>query len=85
IAQIDPSRYAFFRGQTPLAVPPPQPAQQDKASAKQRRKAGGSLKGQLLKGLQEQNVDFQREQVEQLKEMYDAAPAQMGVEAQKAF
>ncbi len=85
IAQIEPSRYAFFRGQTSLAVPPPQPAQQAKQPAGAPTKGAASLKQQLLQGLERQNVDFQREQVDQLNRMYKAAPEQGGVEAQKAF
>jgi hypothetical protein len=85
IAQIDPARYAFFRGQTPLAVPPPQPAQKARPAAKGRGKAAASAEGKLLEGLQRSNIMLQREQVEQLKQMYKAAPEQGGVEAQRAF
>jgi len=83
IAQIDPARYAFFRGQTPLAVPPPQPAQQARPQAKGRGKAAASLEGKLLEGLQRSNIKLQSEQVEQLKKVYGSE--QQGVEAQKAF
>jgi hypothetical protein len=86
IAQIEPSRYAFYRGQTPLAVPPPQPAvQAQQAPAPKAGKGAVLLEQQLLEGLQKTNVEQQGKQVEQLKKMYDAAPAQSGVEAQKAF
>jgi hypothetical protein len=85
IAQIDPTRYAFFRGQTPLAVPPPQAGKPPQPQAKAPGKGAPSLKRQLLKGLEDQNIFFQKEQVDQLKQMYKAAPGQSGVEAQKAF
>ena len=44
-----------------------------------------SLKEQLLEGLRKTNVKFQVEQVDQLEQMFEAAPAASGVEASKAF
>jgi len=89
IAQLDPSRYAFFRGQTELG-PPPEAARaepQSEAAATKKPEAKGqpaaSLKQQLLKGLQDSNVEFQRRQVEQLQQMYESEEA--GVAAEKAF
>jgi hypothetical protein len=43
------------------------------------------LEQQLLEGLQKTNIEQQGKQVEQLRKMYEAAPAASGVEAQKAF
>jgi len=89
IAQLDPSRYAFFRGQTELG-PPPEAARaepQSEAAATKKPEAKGqpaaSLKQQLLKGLQDSNVEFQRRQVEQLQQMYESE--EEGVAAEKAF
>jgi hypothetical protein len=92
IAQAEPSRYAFFRGQTELAVDEagkklPAPPAEGKPPAKpaptRGAKASASLDSDLLEDLQGTNRAFQGKQVEQLKQMYDNK--QTGVEAQKAF
>jgi len=86
IARAEGSRYAFFRGKTLLAMAVPEARRQAAPEAKpSASKKSPSLKQQLLKGLQDQNWDFQKEQVDQLQEMYDAAPSNEGVEIQKAF
>jgi hypothetical protein len=82
IAEAEGSRYAFFRGKLPLAITPEkQPAAKGEPAAA--AEPPQTLDDQLLEGLQRSNIKLQSEQVEQLKQMYDAAPA--GVEAQKAF
>ncbi len=88
IALADGGRYAFFRGQTPLAVAEPASTEQSapaRGEGKPAARSKDSLKSELLRGLQETNVKFQDEQVEQLKQMYDAAGEQGGVKASKAF
>ena len=82
IAQTDPSRYAFFRGDTDL-VPQAAAASQEGAQATEGKPAE-SLKRQLLEGLQLKNSANQMRQVEQLDQIYEAAPA-AGVEASKAL
>jgi len=81
IAQTEGSRYAFFRGKTPLAVAMPEAPQQDAAMPAAQPSVQG--KQMLLEGLQEQNFDFQREQVDMLQKVYESD--QKGVEAQEAF
>jgi hypothetical protein len=92
IAQADPTRYAFFRGQTELApqpIPSPKPEAASAASpataqpAAQGQAAAARSKADLLEGLQKANSQFQQFQVEQLKETYQSGD--QGVEAQKAF
>jgi hypothetical protein len=86
IAQAEGSRYAFFRGKTPLAVPVPEAKGQAAAAApaaKQPAQSQESLKKELLQGLQERNSSFQQQQVDQLKKVYDSK--QGGVQAEKAF
>ena len=84
IAKLEPARYAFFRGQTVLG-PPSEATQQPAASAAQpaELQQGESLKRQLLENLQESNGELQRQQVEQLQQMYDTEG--QGVKASKAF
>ena len=84
IAQADPTRYAFHRGQTDLA---PQPArgqaQRAAEEAPAEAAAPAKSKADLLEGLQRANVKFQAEQVEQLQQTYQSDD--QGVEAQEAF
>jgi hypothetical protein len=97
IAQVEPSRYAFYRGQTslvpeapaPAAAPPPavderraaEQARPGKPAAKAPPQPSASLEQQLLQGLQETNVKLQGQQVDQLKQIQQE---RKGVEAQKA-
>ncbi|MCR4415379.1 MAG: hypothetical protein NUV77_23460, partial [Thermoguttaceae bacterium] len=99
IAQVEPSRYAFYRGQVDLVPTPPMPAAKSiPAPAPQARSGSGkpqagepaasapapaALERQLLEGLQETNTLIQGQQVEQLKQMYKRQ--QKGVEAQQAY
>jgi len=83
IAQAEGSRYAFFRGKTPLAVAVPEPAAEAPSQAQPAAQPSAQGKQMLLKGLQEYNFDIQREQVEMLQKVYESD--QKGVEAQKAF
>ena len=86
IAQLEPSRYAFFRGQTdlvpeaPRAAPPPPAPPAAKADM---TGEPATLDQQLLQGLQEMNTRLQSEQTQQLKQIYQAPTK--GVEAQKAY
>ncbi|HYW80558.1 MAG TPA: tetratricopeptide repeat protein, partial [Thermoguttaceae bacterium] len=81
IAQAETGRYAFFRGETPLAVA--MPAEQTESSAPATKAPAASLDDQLLEGIKGMNSKFQVEQVDQLQRMYDKP--QGGVEAQEAF
>jgi len=86
IAQAEPARYAFFRGQADLAPPPPkkeEKARADKTMKSSKEAPAPAAAEQLLEGLQDLNKSFQGKQVEQLKQMY--INEQKGVEAQKAF
>lgn len=91
IAQIEPARYAFFRGQTEL-VPEPAPGRRDAgappapgAAAAQPppSPAPAALEKQLLEGLQETNTAIQGRQIQQLQRIYQRQ--QKGVEAQQAY
>jgi len=94
IAQAEPSRYAFFRGQAelgpaPKPAPPSQSTPQQKpgqaapAKPAEKKMPRASLEQDLLEGLQKANTMIQGKQVEQLKSMYKSK--QKGVKAQKAF
>jgi len=84
IAQAEAGRYAFFRGQTPLAVAIPSEDDGDEAEGEAAPAArSGSLNEQLLEGIKGMNLKMQVEQVDELQQMYDSE--QKGVEAQKAF
>ncbi|MBN2475322.1 MAG: tetratricopeptide repeat protein [Pirellulales bacterium] len=83
IALADNSRYAFFRGKTPLAMPGPKPAEAAAQQQKRGAQPAPSLKQQLLEGLQQSNIKLQREQVDQLQETFESAP--QGLPAMKAF
>ena len=91
IAQADPTRYAFFRGQTELApqpIPSPKPEAASAASPATAQPAGQAQaaplsKADLLEGLQKANTQLQQRQVEQLNDTYKSGD--QGVEAQKAF
>jgi tetratricopeptide (TPR) repeat protein len=85
IAQVDDSRYAFFRGQAELGPPPAAPnapAQQPAEPAA----AGKPLSNEkaLLEQLQGGNRDIQLRQNELLDRNYKA-PSNSGVKAQSAF
>jgi hypothetical protein len=89
IAQLQASRYAFFRGTTELVPEVPvaaaQSAQQqaqDAVRANAPPKPNAQLDQQLLEGLQQMNSSLQVKQVENLKQLY--GKQQKGVEAQKA-
>jgi len=81
IAQVEKTRYAFFRGKTPLAVAPESPAPQQAAPAA--KKPAAAIQEDLLQELQMTNEAFQGKQVEQLDQMYQMETK--GVEAQDAF
>ena len=90
IAEIEPNRYAFFRGKTELGAPPapttavPQLKEAKPADAKAAQPApAASVEKQLLEGVQRQNSAIQGEQMQNLQRMYDRQ--QKGVEAQKAY
>ncbi len=90
IAQIEPSRYAFFRGQTDLVPEPPMPQRAAGAAAAGRpapaappAPAPAALEKQLLEGLQETNTAIQGRQIQQLQQIYQRQ--QKGVEAQQAY
>jgi len=91
IAQIEPSRYAFFRGQTDLVPEPPAPRPAAAAPAAPRgarpaaplSPAPAALEKQLLEGLQETNTAIQGRQIQQLQQIYQRQ--QKGVEAQQAY
>ena len=82
IAQLDTSRYAFFRGQTDL-VPQAQQQAEQAAQPAPAAKPQSSKDSGLLEELQKTNVKFQKGQVDQLKQMYDSK--EKGVKAHKAF
>jgi tetratricopeptide (TPR) repeat protein len=84
IARLEPSRYAFFRGQTDLAPAVPAPA----ASAATSQPPAPAHKPmsqekQLLQGLEMQNRSFQGQQMENLKKIYENKPK--GVEIKAAY
>ncbi len=81
IAQAESSHYAFFRGKTDLVPEGPAAGQKPKPEASQKK--ASSLKQQLLEGVQMRNTFNQKEQVQQLDDLYEA-PSQ-GVEAAKAL
>jgi hypothetical protein len=90
IAQVEPSRYAFFRGQTNLTTEEERKKAAEKAD--KRSPATGdkgppspaaSLEDSLLENVKGFNTREQRKQVEQLQEMYKNVDE--GVKAQKAF
>ena len=88
IARAEPSRYAFFRGTTELAPPPPSSAPANTAPSG--AGAGGgqpqepmSNEKVLLQNLQDQNRNFQGQQQENLKRYYGNKAK--GVEIQHAY
>jgi tetratricopeptide (TPR) repeat protein len=90
IAQVEPSRYAFFRGQTNLTTEEERKKEAEKADAKRASKSGKaaaspavSLEDNLLENVKGYNKARQMKQVEQLQEMYKNVDE--GVKAQKAF
>jgi len=89
IAQLEPTRYAFFRGQTNLTTEEERKAA-EKAAPKSSTKGGKgmaspaqSLEDSLLENVKGRNFDAQGKQQQQLKELYENP--NKGVEAQKAF
>ena len=91
IARLEPSRYAFFRGQNDL-VPEAAPArkaevrarkQMDDSASDAKAAASPSQERQLLEGLQERNKSFQGQQIDNLQQMYKSNGK--GVEAKAAF
>ncbi|MGA2502336.1 MAG: hypothetical protein ABSH20_31735, partial [Tepidisphaeraceae bacterium] len=91
IAQIDPSRYAFFRGKTDLAPPKPvcaQPACVEKpagaaAPPAPAPKMEAGKADALLENVKGFNKARQDIQVEQMQKMYKSKDE--GVKAEKAF
>jgi len=91
IARAEPSRYAFFRGQTDLGPPAvPMPAAMTPRSVSapvppdaDRSQKPMSQERQLLQGLEQQNLKFQGQQMENLQRIYKN-PAK-GVEVKGAF
>ncbi|MCH8923828.1 MAG: hypothetical protein IIA67_11865, partial [Planctomycetes bacterium] len=81
IAQVNQSRYAFFRGKTHLG-PRPVPAANARPSPPS-KKPSGSKEDKLLEGLQRDNRRLQSEQQKQLEGLYKKDAK--GVEAEKAF
>ena len=91
IARAEPSRYAFFRGQTELAPPAPRQLAKRRglhraihrqttapaAKSRCRRKSG------CCEGLEQQNSSFQGQQMENLKKIYDSKAK--GVEIKQAY
>ncbi|MEX2141126.1 MAG: MG2 domain-containing protein [Pirellulales bacterium] len=87
IAQVDDSRYAFFRGQTELGPQPaPNAPAAEPAQAPPGEGRGKSLSNetQLLEQLQGGNREIQRRQNELLDNNYKM-PSNSGVKAQSAF
>jgi uncharacterized protein YfaS (alpha-2-macroglobulin family)/TolA-binding protein len=91
IAQIDPSRYAFFRGKTELGPPPeaakvPQaapPPQSAAAPSTPAAKASRGLEESLLENVKGFNKSFQGRQNENIDKMYKGKGE--GVKAESAF
>ncbi len=92
IARAEPSRYAFFRGQTDLAPPVPAAAPAPKAPvagtaaapyAAAPAQQPMSQEKQLLEGLEQQNKSFQGQQMENLKRIYENKAK--GVEIKGAY
>ena len=87
IAQLEPSRYAFFRGEIPLGPPPPAAKGEGKPAQGQPDADGDeatkSRKANLLEQLQRTNRDFQSKQIDRLQEMYESD--EEGVAAEEAF
>jgi len=82
IAQAAGNRYAFFRGKTHLGAPKAnQPAASRKSPARAKPRSKG--KEQLIEQIQSFNKANQREQSQQLDDLYKESPE--GVKAKKAF
>ena len=79
-AQVDESRYAFFRGKTHLGTPPVPSPNRPKPQAEKPSQSKG---GRLLEGLEGFNRKLQDEQRQQLDQLYKKDAK--GVEAEKAF
>ncbi|MBM4091517.1 MAG: tetratricopeptide repeat protein, partial [Planctomycetes bacterium] len=80
IAQVKPSRYAFYRGSTELG-PPPTDAQSPMADAAPAEVP--AAKGQLLEELQRSNSILQNQQMDLLKQTYESQ--EKGVQPSEAF
>jgi hypothetical protein len=89
IAQLEPTRYAFFRGQTNLTTEEERKAAEKAAKSPAKADKGGkasaaqSLEDSLLENVKGRNWDYQGKQQQQLKQLYENP--NKGVEAQKAF
>ncbi|MGA2031376.1 MAG: outer membrane protein assembly factor BamD, partial [Thermoguttaceae bacterium] len=86
IARAEPARYAFFRGQTELALAEPaqrESAQQSLGERKPMAAPAAPLEKQLLEGLQLQNQGFQGKQIDQLQQMYKSN--QKGISIKAAY
>jgi hypothetical protein len=84
IAQVDDTRYAFFRGQTELGPPPAAPnAPAEQAPAQAKGKSLSNEK-QLLEQLEGGNREIQQQQKLWLDNNYITPPSG-GVKAQSAF
>ena len=73
IARVEPSRYAFFRGQTelgPQGVPAASSPAGSQSSMERKPSGMPSKESQLLEGLQKQNGAFQIRQKDNLQQMY---------------
>ncbi|MFN0055173.1 MAG: tetratricopeptide repeat protein, partial [Planctomycetales bacterium] len=80
IAKTDANRYAFFRGKTPLGnIPQPTPASDAPAEGK----PGEASQQLLLRGLQDQNGIFNRDQRSNYRNLLKNST--QGVEAKGAF
>jgi alpha-2-macroglobulin len=89
IAEVEPSRYAFFRGQTNLTTDE-EPMKAAEGTTNMSAKAcktspspAAKLEDSLLQNVKGSNKANQTKQVEQLQEMYKNVDE--GVKAQKAF
>jgi tetratricopeptide (TPR) repeat protein len=84
IAQVDDSRYAFFRGQTELGPPIPAAAPAADAPMPEAKGQYRSNEKQLLEQLEGGNREIQLRQQQWLDNNYKT-PANSGVKAQSAF
>jgi hypothetical protein len=81
IAQVKPSRYAFYRGSTELGPPPT--AETSAAADAAAPAEEPAAKGQLLEELQRSNSVLQNEQMDLLKQTYESEDK--GVQPSEAF
>ena len=91
IARVEPSRYAFYRGVTYLALPAPAAVAKPASNASPADAGAQPAPAQqpispekgLLEGVEMQNRSYQGQQMENLKKIYNS-PSK-GVQAEKAF